>query len=88
MMADHVDGPAIDKFQRTGCDRLAHDGSNSLRSAGDILVDHLHSGLAFSQGREFQYGFGDDRQGAFRADQQAGQVVTHHALGGVDAAAK
>ena len=78
----HLQGLAIHEFQRGRGDGLGHDGGYCSGCCSDVRIDRLQRASGFGQGGKLEGGFGNDRQCAFRANEQSCQVIAHHALGG------
>ena len=85
--ADGVDGAVIHEFERAGHDGLVHDAADRIERVAGAGETHAQGGDGFRRGQQLQGGFGDEREGAAGADQQAGEVVAGDALGGAAAGA-
>ena len=66
----------------TGCAMMR---DTAAAAAGHVRIHGAQGAHRFRLRREFEGGFGDDGEGTFGADDQAREVVTHGALGGVNA---
>jgi hypothetical protein len=80
--ADHVDRAAVHELERAGRYGLRHDRRDCRRRRPDGPVGGLQRVAGLRQRRKPEGCLGDDREGALRADQQPGEVVADHALGG------
>jgi hypothetical protein len=85
--ADGVDGALVHEFERTGQNGLVHDAADRVERGAVAGEAHAQGGDGFRRGQQLERGFGDEREGAAGADQQAGQVVAGDALGGAAAGA-
>ena len=70
----------VEKFQRARRDGLRHDARDGGRGRFDVRVRRAQRALCRRLRREFQRRLGDQRERAFRADQQAREVVTGRAF--------
>ena len=73
---------AVEKFERARRRRLRHDARDRGGSGCDVDVGCAQRACRGRQRRQLERRFGDDRERAFRADQETRQVVTGGAFRG------
>ncbi len=81
-MPGHGNRGAVHEFQGAGGDGLGHDGGDGGGGGMDVGVAGAQGAAGLRQGGELEGGLGDEGQGTLGADDEPGQVVADHALGG------
>ncbi len=71
---------AVDVLQHERADAAAHDDGNRGRDLVDRRERHEQRGVVLRARVDLQHGFGDDRERAFRPDDQLGEVVAGRRL--------